>query len=176
EAIEAFDRCAKAFDAAGQTEPALRARHGALVSRWERGGRARLLLAPLEDVLRDYEQVVADDESRADVARQNLHAGNRLWLSLASRQIGSVVPPERLLHQLFASREGDVRAHTAWHDAASTGRVPQVLNPMSVLLARLAHEPADTLVLALESGFGEVLAVTLVGGAVPLAERLVVER
>jgi hypothetical protein len=176
EAIEAFGRCAEAFDAAGQTEPALRARHGALVSRWEQGDNAALLLAPLEDVLRGYEQLVEADESRADVASQNLHVGNRLWLSVASRQIGPAVPPERFLHQLYASREGDARAHTAWHLAASTGRAPQPFDQVSLLLARLAHEPADWLVLALESGVGEVLVVTLVGGAVELPERLVVER
>lgn len=176
EAIEAFGRCAEAFDAAGQAEPALRARHGALVSRWERGDDAALLLAPLEDVLRGYEQVVEGDESRADAARQNLLAGNRLWLSLASRQIGHAVSPRRLLQQLFAGREGDARSHTAWHEATSAGRAPPLLDPAGLLLARLAHEPAHRLVLALESGVGELLALTLVGGDSPLADRLLVER
>lgn len=176
EAIETFKRCAEAFDAAGQTESALRARHGALVSQWESGGSPAALLTPLEEVLRGYEQVVQGGESLADAARQNLHAGNVMWLTLASRQIGQAVTPARFLHQLFASREGDARGHSAWYEAQSAGCDHQMLGPMSLLLARLGQERADLLVLALELGIGEVLAVTLVGGNIPLAERLVVER
>ena len=177
-AIAAFEQCAQAFEAAGQEEPALRARHGALVSRWAQGDDAAQLLPPLEELLRSYERVAEEARPGTHVgeALQNLHIGNRLWASLASRLLGRAVSEARFLHQVFASREGNARAHTVWHEAAVGGHPLEIIDPMSLLLARLAHQPADWLVLAFESGVNEVLAVTLVGGALPLPECLAVER
>jgi hypothetical protein len=178
QAIAAFEQTAKAFDQAGEEEPALRARHAALVSRWSMGENPKNLLPPLEELLRGYERLIneGDEPRQESAAAQNLRQGNRLWLSLTSRALGEGIALEHFLHQVFATREGSTRAHTGWHQAAAQRQAPRVLDQMSVLLARLAHEDGGLLVLSLESGVNEVLAVTLVGGPMPLPKRLVVER
>jgi hypothetical protein len=177
-AIAAFKKVAKVFDDAGEEEPGLRARHAALVSRWSLGESPKKLLPLLEGLLRGYERLINEGDSpqTARSAAQNLRRGNQLWLSLASRSLGEGITHERFIHQVFANREGNTRAHTVWHNAAAQGRRREVIDQMSVLVARLAYEEVGLLVLSLESGVQEILAVTLVGGRMPLAERMAAER
>ena len=177
EAIAAFEQAEKAFDAAGQEEPALRCRHAIITSRWKLGESAKALLPALEDVLCSYERLIETGSESADAATQNLHRGNGLWLSLASRLLGEEVGHERFLHQLFASRQGNTRGHTVWRKVlAAKGKTPDVLDEISLLLARLGDESERLVGVSLESAVDELLAVTLVGGQVPLSQRLSVER
>ena len=181
-AITKFEQVAAAFIDAGDEEPALRAHHAALVSRWSLGETADQLLGPVEDLLLKYEALLArhDGQMCSSELEQNLHMGNRLWISLASRALCGAVSAERFLFHIFANREGNTRAHTVWHQISAGNHSPEVLNQMSVLLARLgrelASEPAQLLVLSLESGVDEVLVLTLLAGNFPLGQRLVVER
>ncbi|MEX5255095.1 CHAT domain-containing protein [Kocuria arenosa] len=180
EAISSFEQLAAAFAEAGQEEPALRARHAALVSRWHLGEDAGALLVPLEDLLRQYERLINHGGgTQASTVTQNLRRGNALWISLASRALGNAVTAERFLHLLFANREGNTQFHTRWPRANDQGETPEVIDQISVLIARLAgelvQESDNLLVFSLEMGVDEVEAVTLVAGDQPLLERLVVE-
>jgi hypothetical protein len=178
EAVKEYKKVIQAFSGAGEEEPALRAQHALLLSQWEQLHDSSLVVDPLQQIILRYEMLLQQSESRRkqNEIHQNLNAANALWISVTAASLASAASPERFLYQVFANREGKANAHTLWQSARSDGNHPELLNQMSLLVSRLSEETDELVILSLESGVGELFALTLRSGDLPLSARLEVDR
>lgn len=176
ESIGIFQTAQAEFSALEDAEAAHRAAHAGLISRWYLG-KLDGLREELEAVLVDYETDYAKS-ARADqqmAVRQNLDAGYRLWLTIATAETQTDERlAQRYLQQLYALREGFVDFASKWSRIAGLDAGVDILSEIDVLDSRLARYE-DAVLFVLESGIQHVVLATVRPGQAGITERLRVE-
>lgn len=161
EAVKEFDRLANVLEQLGKAEPAIRARHASVVSRW-RMGHSPEAKKQLEAVVLEYESRLKQTSNVRERAaiQQNLRQAYPLWLTLAIAGCDNDLTKRRILGQLTAMREGSWAFNLAWSQAFGDGKPRKIITDVEILDARLSKR-SNSVLLIIEQGVDQLVIATL---------------
>lgn len=172
EAVEEFDRLANVFEEAGSGEPAIRARHASVLSRW-RMGNSTEAKEQLEVVILEYESNLTQTSNPRErlPIKQNLRRAYSLWLTLAVAHCESDLAKRQIFGQLAAMREGSWTFQLSWSRAFADGKSQKIISDVEILDGRLSQR-RNSVLLIVEQGVDQLVLATLSSEGGTFGERV----